>query len=856
MDYSKLSDDTLQKLSNHEPLDYSKLKDEELEELTKHPEVSGGPKPAESAPIKEAPGYLESAGRGAAQGLTFGFADELQAGAEAALGDADYNKRVQEIRDQYKAAAEENPITYHGADFLSGFALPIGVIGGVGKGAKGALTLANLGRSAASGAAIGGLAAAGTSEKSATQDTGELAKDVALGAGVGAVAAPVMEGGISAIKGGAKMLGDKFSVLENLSKSFNRARATGEDITGKANLDKIQREQVSFLENEFYDIVNKAKKEKDRLYNEGKIAAADKSLSIEEVQNAWKQARGKVEANGDVIDPKVENQVQSLINKFGQQTEKEVTDPAEYQKLYREKLGTESQKLKEDAYKVQLRNAEKAGQQAGKEADKANREALKQALKEAKILNPAASNEELIAQAQNALAKSGGLKDPAKAAQEARAKVMAEAESAFKGTETMVEPTTGEALATASLGPNKRLIEPVQTDEVGQIVNNLSPKAGAQIEKMADKNSAYAYALAERENQKNLEKLASTYQDKQLSMSRQDLMNELQKNGNWIDPVQAAKQAKEGTRLSQSPVDIEKYFSPEINRDVLVAKAGEDELLTKILPQFKFTKNVYERPDLNVKNIERMRNVVRGTSEGPGMVQKLDAGSAEREAVGGFGQFLADTYNKMLGNAGPAARQTATDLDKFFTRLGARIDPNASSAENQKSISEALDRLFMAGQAPKNSRQRIYFEEAEKALSDSFKNADPQMKAQVQQAFDKAKDVSEKLYLSRLSTGENPLATSLTEGGIPNVKSFVPVAGKAVQAGTMSGLLVNKVEQNLDMLAKSFAGKGMKKYSDILSRMTNMQMPETKRRALLYTLMQEPEFRESLDGFGVTDDGK
>ncbi len=142
---------------------------------------------------------------GAIQGATFGFADELAAGAKAALDTAidavsskkeqdkpgfkqRYNDQLSKMRDYLKKLEEENPKAFVGGELAGGLLMPGGlvakaarsVVGGV-KGAKAAATVA---KTAAQGAGMGGLTAAGYSE---AKDAGELAQDVAEGAGTGAV---------------------------------------------------------------------------------------------------------------------------------------------------------------------------------------------------------------------------------------------------------------------------------------------------------------------------------------------------------------------------------------------------------------------------------------------------------------------------------------------------------------------------------------------------------------------------------------------------------------------------------------------------------------------------------------------
>ena len=129
----------------------------------------------------------ESALRGGAQGLSFGFADEATARLESIAKDIPYEQALQETRAAYKQAQEANPITYTGSEFAGGALTSL--IPGVGQAATGA----KLGRLAAIGAGTGALSGLGFSEG---QDIGEIARDVGIGGALGG-ALPVIGRGIT-----------------------------------------------------------------------------------------------------------------------------------------------------------------------------------------------------------------------------------------------------------------------------------------------------------------------------------------------------------------------------------------------------------------------------------------------------------------------------------------------------------------------------------------------------------------------------------------------------------------------------------------------------------------------------------
>jgi hypothetical protein len=131
---------------------------------------------------------VESALRGGAQGLSFGFADEATAKLESLRTGKPYEQALQETRQAYKQAQEANPITYTGSE-IAGGVLPALIPSGVTQ----ATTGASLARLGAIGAGTGALSGLGFSEG---ENIGEIAKDVGIGGVLGG-ALPVVGRGIA-----------------------------------------------------------------------------------------------------------------------------------------------------------------------------------------------------------------------------------------------------------------------------------------------------------------------------------------------------------------------------------------------------------------------------------------------------------------------------------------------------------------------------------------------------------------------------------------------------------------------------------------------------------------------------------
>lgn len=175
----------------------------------------------------------ESALRGGAQGLSFGFADEATARLESIMKGVQYEQALEESRQAYRQAQEANPITYTGSE-IAGGVLPT-LIPGVGQAATGA----KLGRLALMGAGTGALSGLGYSEG---ETAGQIAKDVAKGGALGG-GLPVLGRGVQSAIQGVK------PAIDTTTKAMITA-ATGK---GYKYLEKLERnpEQIKRMERIF-----------------------------------------------------------------------------------------------------------------------------------------------------------------------------------------------------------------------------------------------------------------------------------------------------------------------------------------------------------------------------------------------------------------------------------------------------------------------------------------------------------------------------------------------------------------------------------------------------------------------------
>ena len=117
------------------------------------------------------------------QGLTFGFGDEIYGGIKSVFGGEDYEVARDRYRDRLDELQESNPIASTVGSIGGSMLLPGGAAVGAGRALGATSKLGQLGRLAAIGAAEGGVAAVGESEKEGMDALTDAPGGAVLGAG-------------------------------------------------------------------------------------------------------------------------------------------------------------------------------------------------------------------------------------------------------------------------------------------------------------------------------------------------------------------------------------------------------------------------------------------------------------------------------------------------------------------------------------------------------------------------------------------------------------------------------------------------------------------------------------------------
>ena len=253
----------------------------------------------------------ESALRGGAQGLSFGFADEATARLESITKGIPYEQALQESRAAYKQAQEANPITYTGSE-IAGGVLPAFVPGGViakagqlvskiplaGKAIQSLSAMSPLAKGVLLGGTTGAVTGLGMSEG---QDIREVVRDVGIGTALGG-ALPVIGSKLF-----PKKLQSEISKKAGETVSKEASQTTGKEITKET-------------------IGQAAKKEG--------IPLAELEKSLQNAQSSADQNLGAKLSQADELISALTGKKESLINFLRQNPEKskqiaEITNTAQ-----------------------------------------------------------------------------------------------------------------------------------------------------------------------------------------------------------------------------------------------------------------------------------------------------------------------------------------------------------------------------------------------------------------------------------------------------------------------------------------------------------------------------------------------
>ena len=248
MDLSKLSTKDLEYLKAGK---LDKVSTSGLEEIAKQRGTPAAPSPSVVAPVPYSTG-AETA-RAAAQGLTFGFADELEAAVRSGrISGAEYEKIRDQLRAQQGQFAQEQPVRAGGTEFAASMLAPAAVVTKPVTRGSGILTDVLL------GTGMGALTGAG-----------KATEDVAGGSVTGAL---LGGGGTAVLSGGGRLLAPAVRPEAAALREQGISLTPGSAFGGRIQQIEQKAESIPILG----DIVTGARQ---RQFSEFNVAAYNKVLS-------------------------------------------------------------------------------------------------------------------------------------------------------------------------------------------------------------------------------------------------------------------------------------------------------------------------------------------------------------------------------------------------------------------------------------------------------------------------------------------------------------------------------------------------------------------------------------------------
>jgi hypothetical protein len=304
-------------------LRFQRLDEKKIKEVIPDQPISKQPPPPQVS-------KTESAIRGGAQGVSFGFADEATAKLESMMNkDVEYEQALQESRAAYKRAQEANPITYTGSEIAGGVLPAL-----IPTGATQATGAASLGRLALLGTGTGALSGLGMSEG---KTTGEVAKDVVKGGLLGG-GLPVLGRGIAIGAQKAKVLADEAiktgltgltgktrAFLDQLDKNPEQVKRIEEKFAGdieKEIIPEIQQKINTFAQNNpFGNRAQLNSRKSIELIPENTLVSKNPAINVLDKKIAKLKKDEVTETSIDAIK-KLEGYKERLINNIGKDEKK------------------------------------------------------------------------------------------------------------------------------------------------------------------------------------------------------------------------------------------------------------------------------------------------------------------------------------------------------------------------------------------------------------------------------------------------------------------------------------------------------------------------------------------------------
>lgn len=839
-------------MANFDPKKY--LEEKQAEQFDPKAYLASKQAPAPVLPTEqqiEEPSMLESAVRGAAQGASFGFADELTGAAEAlqkayeansldSVGQ-DYEKSRDESREAYRAAEEANPITSFAGNLAGGMLIPVPGANAALKGAEGAAKFAKL---AGIGAGAGALTGLGMSEKA---DAVGQVTDALTGAAGGAVVTPALGMGVPAV---AKKLstwwkGNRFG--KDTMSAFNLSRENPDFMTAK-NAKQVADDLYNTVEGKVLPMVtDDLQAAASKTYQEG-IEQAGGATTADDLNRMVDEAFA-VDNPAILADPTYQDQVAKTKGVVsGLSGEVEVALPQKAMSTADEEARL-SEKLK-DTY--------------AKENTKIRTDIENQTRAETKRLIEDAGKTDAVTAAQKA-ANEWFATEEQKALADAYNKAVSKADGE-------VNATLNEILG--AMKANKASAEEIEATRKRLMPQLLKSRDGLAKKYHQDYLDYYTKAKAEtpltkistEPNQVGEQVLKAEFIDptgrkRVKSYNLNKLTNAVKgKDQAAIAEVsQQIKAEKLQALESAGTPSIAKEIDPATGRDMMVLRYFRPDGTEVVKPEIikaamsSDTARIAMKSDMKAEDVlklkrqaQNMMDMFETTQSKQGNPDLYQAASRLNKAADTKLKNLGvdlDTINAKYKTVSEVAGQTGVDL---------RDGSIGKDPLRRRQAAETLAKDFSTQHKNIGTNQERRLVKTQQILDESGL-IDPK---KVEQVFSETSDLAYKDYLLRSAFNESYLATDATKYGL-GMGAF-NARGKLIQGSALAGAATGAAERGVAKVGKTIQNltpeglinlAGKVKDTKVAQMLKNIAtQPEGKRKALIFSMMQTHAYREALNG--------
>lgn len=373
-------------------------------------------------------------------------------------------------------------------------------------------------------------------------------------------------------------------------------------------------------------------------------------------------------------------------------------------------------------------------------------------------------------------------------------------------------------------------------------IEKAEQAAASKLENVLAKDNKKIQTKLENESRQEAEELLKDF-DAPPEVKDKVVNSILERKSSELDALGTPVIVKETDAMTGKDMMVLRYTMPDgrVVAKPEIVKAAIDSQ----------TMEVISKPDLDARDVWKIREragSVLDNAQGQGNSDLFDAALRLKKAT--------EIRLKDMGvDLAPLSEKRVLQ-DEIAARAGVSTKPASIENVASRRVTEGrkLAKDFVqAAYKP----QGIVATELLKDTPESLKKLGLLDPKKIDETIEKAREKGKEAFILNTSTAESPLTTTLTENLAPGLA--LTFRGKANQtagvAGSASRKLVDGVSSviNADPLYLTTAAKKLGNTAAGRALTSIVNQPEGKRKALLFTFMQQPAYREAMEGLDLSE---